>query len=132
MHVGPELQEFYLYKELACYYSSYFTKIFDREPSASSFAGTESRKTKLDDVAVLSFEVFFRWLESQRFDGARQARWEDLANLYILASETPSSMRFTLGVAQKSNDLWHAKWTSSPRSPELRSLRDGLEKASRV
>lgn len=85
MHVGPELQEFYLYKELACYYSSYFTKIFDREPSASSFAGTESWKTKLDDVAVLSFEAFFRWLESQRFGGARQARWEDLADLYILA-----------------------------------------------
>jgi len=85
VQVGPELQEFYLYKELACYYSSYFTKLFDREPSAGSFAETESRKTKLDDVAVPSFELFFQWLESQRFDETGQGKWEDLADLYILA-----------------------------------------------
>lgn len=85
MQVGPDLQEFHLYKELACYYSSYFTRLFDRVLSAGSFAETESRKTKLDDVAVPSFELFFQWLESQRFDETGQAKWEDLADLYILA-----------------------------------------------
>jgi hypothetical protein len=85
VQVGPDLQEFYLYKELACYYSGYFAKLFDREPGAGSFAETESRKTKLDDVAVPSFEFFFQWLEIQRFSRTRQAKWEDLADLYILA-----------------------------------------------
>ena len=85
VQVGPDLQEFYLYKELACYYSGYFAKLFDREPGAGSFAETESRKTKLDDVAVPSFEFFFQWLEIQRFSKTRQAKWEDLADLYILA-----------------------------------------------
>lgn len=90
VQVGPELQEFYLYKDLVCYYSSYF-KLFNREPSASSSAETESRKTKLDDVAVLSFELFFQWLESQRFDETGQAKWKDLADFYILADrlDTP-------------------------------------------
>ena len=83
--MGSELREFYLYKELACYFSGYFTKLFDREPSAGSFAETESRKTKLDDVAVPSFELFFQWLENQRFGETGQAEWEDLADLYIFA-----------------------------------------------
>ena len=87
MQVGPELREFYLYRELACYYSGYFAKLFDREPSAGSFAETESRKTKLGDVTVLSFGLFFQWLESQHFDETGQAKWEDLADLYILADQ---------------------------------------------
>ncbi|OCK82418.1 hypothetical protein K432DRAFT_391256 [Lepidopterella palustris CBS 459.81] len=79
IRVGPELQDFNLYNELAGCHSQYFKTLFDRHSSIGIFMETESRTTTLDDVPV-HIRMFHCWLGTRTIDGF----WEDLINLYIL------------------------------------------------
>ncbi|EON61828.1 hypothetical protein W97_01046 [Coniosporium apollinis CBS 100218] len=74
IHVGTGRVPFAVHKDLLCYYSAYFQKLFN-----GSFREAKDLLARAEDTTVSTFGYFMQWLYTQTFVRYKMHAWERVA-----------------------------------------------------